>query len=350
MKYLLDLTQMKQGDIVLESGETPFISTMIKKATKSNYSHAMIYIDHTLIHAVKRGGVFSKNPQRILLSSKESFKVLRLKDRALYDKLEEICDNARAKVGSLYSTIEASKAALPKAALEKSRKQFCSRLVAQSYSENGIDLVVNADYCSPEDLNNSELLEEVQGCVREATEADIEMASREDPNLENQAETFKWLKLARTHLKKEGADIQTINDVSKHLFKDRSSDKRICKFMESTKYLKLYNADRRLNSYRYNTNEFTAKMQTVLNHDELIASEIELNRRELERHRKSITIARQNYSNFSLKFTRLHVKLYRNILLETEHRLKVISNYQHIDERTSRVVDKYLHEVSGLIR
>ena len=49
MKYLLDLKQLQQGDIVLEAGETPVISEMIKKATKSDYSHAMIYIDHTLI-------------------------------------------------------------------------------------------------------------------------------------------------------------------------------------------------------------------------------------------------------------------------------------------------------------
>ncbi|MBE5136827.1 hypothetical protein HJ040_22290 [Vibrio parahaemolyticus] len=350
MKYLLDLKQLQQGDIVLEAGETPVISEMIKKVTKSDYSHAMIYIDHTLIHAVKKGGVFSKNPQRILLSSKDSFKVLRLKDPTLHPKLESICDNARAKVGSLYSTTEAGKAVLPNTPQGKNRKQFCSRLVAQSYSESGIELVNNADYCTPEDISNSALLEVVNDCVREATEQDIEMASREDPNLENQEETFKWLKLARKHLKKEGADIQTINDVSEHLAKDRSSDKRICKFIESTKYLKLYDVDRKLNPYRYNVQEFTEKMQTVLNHDELIASEVDLNRRELERHGKSIVIARQNYRNFNLKFTKLHIQLYRKILLETESRLKVILQYPFVDSQTLRVVDKYLSEVSGLVR
>ena len=350
MKYLLDLKQLQQGDIVLEAGETPIISEMIKKATKSDYSHAMIYIDHTLIHAVKKGGVFSKNPQRILLSSKDSFKVLRLKDPAPHSKLESICDNARAKVGSLYSMTEAGKAVLPKILQGKNRKQFCSRLVTQSYIEGGIELVNNADYSTPEDINNSDLLEVVNDCVREATEEDIEMASRVDPNLENQEETFKWLKLAREHLKKEGADIQTINDISEHLVKDSSSDKRICKFIESTKYLKIYDVDRKLNPYRYNVQEFTEKMQTVLNHDELIASEVDLNRRELERYGKSIDIARQNYLNFKFKFTKLHIQLYRKILLETESRLKVILQYPYIDSQTSIIVDKYLNEVSGLVR
>ncbi|EKB0634066.1 hypothetical protein OMZ24_003515 [Vibrio cholerae] len=350
MKYLLDLDKLQQGDIVLEAGETPVISEVIKKVTKSDYSHAMIYIDHSLIHAVKKGGVFSKNPQRILLSSKDSFKVLRLKDPALHSRLESVCDNARAKVGSLYSTTEAGKAVLPNKPQGKNRKQFCSRLVAQSYKEARIELVNNADYCTPEDINNSSLLEVVNDCVREATEQDIEMASREDPNLENQEETFKWLKLAREHLKKEGADIQTINDISQHLVNDKSSDKRICKFIESTRYLKLYNVDRKLNPYRYNVQEFTEKMQTALNHDTLIASEVDLNRRELERHRKSIGIARQNYRNFNLKFTKLHIQLYRNILLETEHRLKVILRYPFIDPHTSIIVNKYLSEVSSLVR
>ena len=145
-------------------------------------------------------------------------------------------------------------------------------------------------------------------------------------------------------------DIQTINDVSEHLSKNSSSDKRICKFVESTKYLKLYNVDRKLNPYRYSTQEFIAKMQTVLNHDELISSEVALNRRELERHGKSINIAHHNYRIFKLKFTKLHIQLYRKLLLETECRLKVISQYPLIDTQTAKILSECLSEISKLIR
>ncbi len=350
MKYLLDLKQLQPGDIVLEAGETPIVSEAIKRATSSDYSHAMIYTDHSLIHAVKKEGVFSKNPQRMLRSSRESFKVLRLKDSSLQSKLEEICDNASAKVGSLYSTSEASKSALQNTPKETSKKQFCSRLVAQSYSQEGVLLVDDANYCTPEDLNKSPLLEVVENCVREAGEEDLEMASREDPNLENQKETFKWLNLARKHLKKEGAYIQTINDVGEHLSQNRSSDKRICKLIESTNYLSIYNVDRTLNTYRYSAQKFTEKMQASLNHDEILAGEVDLNRRELERHGKSIRVARHNYHNINLKFIKLHIKLYRNLLLETECRLKVIKEYPSLDDQSLMMVDRYLTEVSGLIR
>ncbi|GAB1259859.1 YiiX/YebB-like N1pC/P60 family cysteine hydrolase [Aurantivibrio plasticivorans] len=350
MKYLLDLKALKPGDIVLESGETPFFSEAIKKATKSDYSHAMIYTDQTLIHAVKKEGVFSKNPQRILVSSEEGFKVLRLKDASLRSKLNRVCDNARTKVGSLYSITEASMSVLPNNLERTSRKQFCSRLVAQSYSQAGISLVDDANYCTPEDLNNSPLLEVVNNCVREATEKDLEMVSRADPNIENQAETFKWLNLSRKHLKKEGAEIQTINDVSEHLSKNNSSDKRICKFINSTRYLKLYNIDRSLNPYRYSNQEFIEKLQSALNHGEILANEIELNRTELERHEKSLKIARYNYHNVKLKFTKLHIQLYRRLLLETECRLKVIKKYPLIDDQSLKIVGHYLLRVSRLIR
>ncbi|MGS0828289.1 YiiX/YebB-like N1pC/P60 family cysteine hydrolase [Shewanella sp. 0m-8] len=350
MKYLLDVTQLKQGDIVLEDGESKVVSEMIKKVTKSNYSHAMLYIDHLLVHAVPEGGVFSKNPQRILRNKKSSFKVLRLKIPVSPSTLELVCYNARAKVGSPYSKVEATKSISSVDKKGQNTKQFCSRLVAQSYYGGGVKLVDNVDYCTPEDINQSLLLEEVLGCVRLAAPEDIDMANKPDPNVENRNELLKWLEPTRKLLKKHGADVQSVNDVIEYLLKDSSTDKRICKYIEATKYLKLYNVDRNLNSYRYNNNEFNAKLVGAINSYEFLISEISLNQRAIELQGKNLKIAREAYRIYKIKFLKLHMQQYCNILRECECRLKVILQYRGLEQANSRVVDALLSEVSNLLR
>ena len=50
---------------------------------------------------------------------------------------------------------------------DESNKSFCSRLVAQSYLSEGIQLLPNADYCEPDDFLTSELLEVVPNAITE---------------------------------------------------------------------------------------------------------------------------------------------------------------------------------------
>jgi hypothetical protein len=321
--YLLDINKLQVGDIILEAGETKVVSDLIKKITNSDYSHAMIYVDFTLIHAVK-DGVFSKNPQRVLVKDKNDLKVLRLKNGVNTETIKTVADSARNLVGSLYSKREAIAAVSRGKNKVANNKQFCSRLVAQCYDSQGISLVANSDYCTPEDLNMSPLLIEVNDCVRAAGPDDLEMDKRKDPNLEHQKETFKWLKNARGLFKKEGIEIQTLNDVAQGLIDNRKLDKRICKYIEKTKYLEQYGADRVANKYRYQVTDFLERLNSDPNRQEFISQEIKLNEGEVNRHSKNFTIASENYKQSKLKFAKLDKKLYRNILLESKTRLTVI--------------------------
>lgn len=74
--------------------------------------------------------------------------------------IEQIVDYARAEVGARYSTSEAMRSVIA-VRRPRSRRQFCSRLVARVYKLAGIELVPDADYCSPEDLRLSSLLKEL---------------------------------------------------------------------------------------------------------------------------------------------------------------------------------------------
>ncbi|EPX8746599.1 YiiX/YebB-like N1pC/P60 family cysteine hydrolase, partial [Vibrio cholerae] len=341
MKYLLDLEKLEHADIVLESGNTKLVSDLIKAVTNSHYSHAMLYVGHSLNHATSDGGVFSKNPQRILVDDVKDLKVLRLKDAITDDVKLAICKESSYLVGTLYGKREATKSITKTEKASKSRKQFCSRLVAQCYAKSGINLVSNPDYCTPEDLNRSELLVEVADCVRLATEDDLEIYNRKDPNIENQRETYKWLNNARDLYKKEGVEIQTINDVTKALMQDRKFDNRLCKLAKATKYFDLYNVDRQVNTMRYCQDGFYAVLSNSKDMNKIIREEIALNDREVKRHSENLIAARHNFKQARLKFSKLHIKLYENILNETLHRFIVIkqaltrcgSNTYHVQQK-----------------
>jgi hypothetical protein len=167
MSYILDFNNMQLGDVVISSG-TSLVAQVIKLGTWSKDTHAMLYVGHTMIHAIPDGGVFSKSPQRELFKSVEHVKVFRLKDSVPFSTLSSICDHARSLTGSIYSVKEAvrTKRYSNKQTDAQTNMQFCSRLIAQSYAYQNIDLVKNSNYCSPKELNNSALLIEVAGAVK----------------------------------------------------------------------------------------------------------------------------------------------------------------------------------------
>ncbi|TMX69838.1 YiiX/YebB-like N1pC/P60 family cysteine hydrolase [Vibrio rotiferianus] len=348
MKYLLDVSQLEHGDIILESGSTKLVSGAIKRATNSEFSHAMVYTGHSMIHATTKGGVFSKNPQRLLVDKREALKVLRLKGGLPQLQKAAVCGEAGALVGSLYGKREALGAIRKKKRDEaKNGKQFCSRLVAQCYDKAGIKLVENVDYCVPEDFNTSSMLYEVTGAVREASAQDVALKDKEDPNLVNQKETFEWLNKARNALKKNGIEIRTINDVTKALLEDGRHDKKISKFVKATKYLNLYNVDREANPYRYSPSIFAAVATTSKDFPDFIRDEVALNEREINRHSFNLQACRANYEQSNLNFILMHIELYCNLLKETRVRLIVIAtalkaigyNTDHVDSLITQIDD-----------
>ena len=96
----------------------------------------------------------------------------------------------------------------------RSKRQFCSRLVARVYKMAGIELVPDADYCSPEDLRRSPLLKELPvefesvsvdelkwmsdhpnpiQAMHEAQNAVLDAARSIDPEVENFDDLFNLL-------------------------------------------------------------------------------------------------------------------------------------------------------------
>ncbi|MCV5869761.1 hypothetical protein OFN61_31380, partial [Escherichia coli] len=68
----------------------------------------MIYVGNSLVHAIPEGGVYSKNPQRLLFKNANQVKVLRYKGELSNEAINNIAFFARTFIGTVYSMKEAA--------------------------------------------------------------------------------------------------------------------------------------------------------------------------------------------------------------------------------------------------
>ena len=310
-KYILNYYNLQIRDIILQSGKK-LHSQAIKLYTKSNYSHTMICVDKvSLVHA-QGEGVFSLNPQRILVENVKDFKVLRLKKDLNKEQQIEIEKFLRSQIGSLYSFKDALKVAIKNKDKKAENKQFCSRLVAQAYSHIDIKLVDDIDFCSPADIENSKFLEVVPNMIRKATKTDIEFANTPNMIEENQKHLFEWLNKVRDVASKYDFEIVNILNVDEFLIKYPKEDKIVCNFIIKSGYLEDYKIEVKNNLHMHNVELFKERYKENL--EEALIMEFSNMLSPLERHIQNYKNSILNYKNSKLEYYKLHMDLYKNLL------------------------------------
>lgn len=241
------------GDIILTTTDEP-ISFAIRKATKSDISHAMIYVDTCSVIDATSEGVHARNTQRLFIEDNRAVHVLRLKDRITQQQKVAVCDYVRARVGTQYTKREAIKT-ITGGSASWSQKQFCSRLVAQAYASAGINLVDNINFCSPNDILRSAILEEVTNVTREATDADLKFEESSGLLQQMHDTTNAFLDRVRAR----NSAIQDFNDVSQHLIKNPTDDDFFFKALEESGYLTVWQLETDSSPWHYNL----ALMETI---------------------------------------------------------------------------------------
>lgn len=252
-KWMFDLGKLQPGDVLFTRSKV--IGAGIATLTGGRFGHVMLYLDSMIIHADTKG-VWSKNPQRIIVNDKSRLAAFRVKNPLSKSDFSQIDYHTRARVGSLYSIPEAANSLplLPKKASERLilDRQFCSRLVAQTFAKIGINLVADSNFCTPNEIAKSDLLEEVEGAIRQAKNADIYFNKTPDYNRQIQVETFRWLnKIRKLAEKHQVRQIHSQSDVGQWLLDYPQFDKEVCDYINETEYLSLYDSDRRKLPWRY---------------------------------------------------------------------------------------------------
>ena len=108
-----------------------------------------------------------------------------------------ICDAARAKAGSRYTTWEAVLSTFLRVFKLKAlgQNQYCSRLVAQAYRDHGFILHGNPDHCFPSDLVRGEDWELILNGIRPWTVHDQHLYDSTPDVLADEGKSvFAWLR------------------------------------------------------------------------------------------------------------------------------------------------------------
>lgn len=245
MKRLRE-TALAIGDIILTTTDAP-VSKAIRIYTKSDISHAMLYVDHCSVVDATAESVQARNTQRIFFDDNCTVRVLRLKTPLCQSDLEAICNFVRSRVGTQYATREALRTALG-GSDSWTRKQFCSRLVAQAYESVGQLLVPDPNFCSPEDLRSSPLLAEVNAVTQPISDHEVEQIEN-DPDM-TQLMRDK-INAVLEGARKKNKHIQDLNDIDQHLVKHPEDDGYFCDLFTSIGYLTLWRAEMDKNPWQY---------------------------------------------------------------------------------------------------
>lgn len=234
------------GDIILTT-TTAAISKTIRVATRSDISHAMVYVEDRSVMDATGEGVHARNTQRLYFEDECAVHVMRLRDGISPAQLATVVIYARGQVGAEYSAKEAVLTVLGGARTWTS-KQFCSRLVAQAFEAAGIALVSGPNYCSPADLKNSPLLVPVENPTVMVTAE--EAAFWED--IEDVPQRMRdAINAVLVGARRYNPKIQTFDDIHAHLIEHPEDDGDFCRLLQTSGYLSIWAIEKGKNPWQY---------------------------------------------------------------------------------------------------
>lgn len=234
------------GDIILTTS-TAAISKTIRVATRSDISHAMVYVEDRSVMDATGEGVHARNTQRLYFEDECVVHVMRHKGGISSAQLAAVVTYVRGQVGAEYSAKEAVLTVLGGARTWTS-KQFCSRLVAQAFESAGIALVPDPNYCSPADIKNSILLAPVENATVMVTAEEAAFWEEIEDVPQRMRDAINAVLVgARRH----NPTIQTFDDIHAHLIEHPENDGDFCRLLQISGYLSIWAIEKEKNSWQY---------------------------------------------------------------------------------------------------
>jgi len=252
--YLLDWNFLKEGDIILSRKDSRE-SRLIRRESKSDYSHAALYMG--TLHCIHSDGlgVESQNIQRLLFESEKDVVVLRLSQEPEKHILDKIMIFARRKIGTEYSSSETRLSlANPNEHAKEENRQFCTRFVAQAYEYAGVNIVPNPAYCTPQNIYQSKLLTEVNCKLLKASDEEIRFTEETEDLLSR--ETDARNKILNDCRNLTNLDIQTYGQLAEFVKGNPECENEIITILRESNFLEIIGSDKESNPWHYDYSEF----------------------------------------------------------------------------------------------
>jgi hypothetical protein len=260
----------------------------------------------SVVHAVG-DGVYAENTQGIFFEEEWPVYVMRLKGGLSPDEAETICDYVRSNVGTQYSLIEAARSPLGGDG-EASAKQFCSRLVAQAYELSGHRLVASANFCTPNELLNSALLEQVQNCTEPVEDAEVDFW--QSGNMSPVDHTMEPLNIVLKQIRKIDNGVQSFQDIGHFVMRHPEHDDAVNRLFQGSGYLSAWKQDFEEFPWRY-SNEEIEKMPDV---GRYVEATLKGDPRNSNRFTKSLAGLRSDYNRAPRKTLASLIELYERLV------------------------------------
>lgn len=316
----IDETNLQPGDILLTT-TLRWESRKIRQGTKSDISHAMLYVSSASVIDSTGDGVQARNLQKLFYDDECAVHALRPKSPLSPAALKQVIDYARAATGTPYSFIEAVRAFKgPRG--EGSEKQFCSRLVARAYEEAGVKLVASPDFCTPGQLKASPLLQLLASPAVSVSDDEVEATRSQRDGVAGMIHvTNQFLVMVREVSPKIGS----INDALQFLVDNQAYDAVIEEALRASGYLRFWREELEAFPWRY---DIDTMLEFERQHG--LTSELEdYCRRTLEddadgtfeHWSAALAASRENVKKFGLSTFQALVTLYENLVASHEQRV-----------------------------
>lgn len=314
--YILELTKLKKGDILL-TGSGEKLSRFIKKVTSGSFSHAILYVGNaSYIHSDKNG-VHAGNIQRLLFESEDDIQVYRANKKIDFDMM---CDFARSQVGKEYSIKGAINSKTKLNIKLTTNRQFCSKLVAESYAYASFGIVEDFSRCTPKDIEVSDKLSEVPSVAREASPSEMKFASSASPISKQDDVVNHILSRARDIT---SSDIQTMQDLTVFMIENHQFDHQISDLIKSTEYLTLFDDQVEKNPWRYDFELFISRCSSVQELRNESQREMNMSIDMLKRYKHMLETYAYLHKEHNLEFTLLNQNLYMRLVERVLKQLEV---------------------------
>ncbi len=322
MKYKLDVSKLKPGDIILV-GYNDDSSKRIQNRTNSQYSHAMLYWYGSVIHASDI--VIAENPNRQLYEEGEHVCVLRLKEEYQQPRrIEDLIDYARRFVGTLYDKSAFLAMARNRDFIPNKNRQMCAKFVAQCFEHVCVDLVEDYERCSPQDLINHTIVDIIDDVLLEVTPQDEEFAKSPDVT-KLQFDAILTI-INSLYEEFQEYDIMSLEQLDLFLKTHPEHDQRVVDIMEHTDYFNLWEIEREYCPYLYDIEKFEGFCSDDKSH---MAIQI---KKDSQRIIKERTKNKDYYDNLicedgPLMYYKKMSELQDNIISTANERIKVANLY-----------------------
>ncbi|WP_197342215.1 YiiX/YebB-like N1pC/P60 family cysteine hydrolase [Ralstonia solanacearum] len=322
----IDYRQLQPGDILLTTSLAAE-SWSIRAGTKSDISHAMLYVSSTSVIDSTGDGVHARNLQKMFYDDKCAIHSLRPKNPLTVDQLSKVIAYARAVTGTGYSVIEAVRT-LKNPRGNGSDKQFCSRLVARAYAAAGIALVDNPDFCTPQQLKESPFLSLLPSPAASVSDEEYRSFTMQPNGVEGMVRvTNDFLGRVRTLSPK----IQSINDALQYLIDNPGTDEFVLEALRSSGYLDYWRTELVRFPWRHDLNLLTvfveknqAEVEIHEYCEEILAHDAAGSFKHWE---INLATARARADQFPLKSFAAMARLYENVVGSHQVRIHVAQEW-----------------------